>query len=211
MPLNARPRILYLWNATAGRRGIPATRAGTSFHVNTVTTMIRTKEPRTADDLGLDELTAEDIMNTEILTISESWPVSYLAEFLTENSISGGPVVSEDGKLVGVVSATDIVRYDSFPNREPDRHATQMYYHHALENAYSDQDLTSFRFASDTETKVREIMTQTIFSVDAEASVKQIANTMVTGRIHRVLVTRRNELVGIISALDVLRILANGD
>ncbi|MDX1740708.1 MAG: CBS domain-containing protein [Rhodothermales bacterium] len=173
--------------------------------------MIQEKELRTSALPDLEQLRARDIMQPNVLTISEDWHVTHLAEFLTENSISGGPVVSEDGRLLGVVSLTDVVRHDSFPNREPRKHRQHGYYKHALEKEYSDEDLASFRFGLDDEAHVGDIMTPMIFSVEEDASVKEVAVTMVTGRIHRVLVTREDELVGIISALDVLRLLANGD
>jgi len=160
---------------------------------------------------NLERLRARDIMKANVLTISEDWPVTHLAEFLTENSISGGPVVSEDGRLVGVVSLTDVVRHDSFPNREPHREKSHGYYRHALEKDYSEQDLSSFRFGEDDETHVGDIMTPMIFSVEEDASIGEVASTMVTGRIHRVLVTRGDELVGIISALDVLRLIGDVD
>lgn len=173
--------------------------------------MMQEKELRTSALPDLEKLRALDIMQPDVLTISEDWPVARLAEFLTENSISGGPVVSEDGRLIGVVSLTDIVRHDSFPNREPRTGTAHAYYRQALEKDYSDQDLSSFRFGIDDQAHVGDIMTPMVFSVEDDASVKQVAVTMVTGRIHRVLVTRDDQLVGIISALDVIRLLANGD
>ena len=172
--------------------------------------MIRTKELRDAvAATPLEDITAADIMNTNVMTIGYDWPVSYLAEFLTEHSISGGPVVADDGQLLGVVSVTDIVRYDSFPEREPRKEVPPIYYHHALEDLYSPEDLASFRFANDDETRVQDIMTPMLFAVPEDASLRNIAKTMITGRIHRVLVTKGDELVGIISALDVIRLLAN--
>lgn len=174
--------------------------------------MIRTKELRdTIARTPLDEVTAADVMNTEVMTIRHDWPVSYLAEFLTEHSISGGPVVTDEGKLLGVVSVTDIVRHDSFPERRPAKEIAPIYYHHALEDHYSHEDLSSFRFATNDQTTVREIMTPMLFAVPEDAKMLEVAKTMITGRIHRVLVTKGDELVGIISALDVIRLLANGD
>jgi CBS domain-containing protein len=173
--------------------------------------MIKEQEVPNATIPDLDRLFARDIMEPHVLTISEDWPIAHLAEFLTENSISGVPVVSEDGKLIGVVSLTDVVRHDSFPSREPAKTVGRGYYQHALEKDYTDQDLSSFRFGTDDQSHVGDIMTPMIFSVEEDASVKDVAVTMVTGRIHRVLVTRDGELVGIISALDVLRLLAKSD
>ncbi len=174
--------------------------------------MMRTKEvPDTVSRPTLDDITAAEVMNVEVLTIRYDWPVSYLAEFLTEHSISGGPVVTDEGKLLGVVSVTDIVRHDSFPERRPPKEIAPIYYHHALEDHYSHEDLSSFRFASNDQTTVKDIMTPMLFAVPEDAKMREVAKTMITGRIHRVLVTRGDELVGIISALDVIRLLANED
>jgi len=151
--------------------------------------------------------TARDIMTRDILTARADWPVSYLAEFLIEHGISGVPVVDEEDLLVGVASLTDIVRHDSLPAREPDRASASAFYHHDLESGFSEEDLSSFRLGNDNDTSVRDIMTPTVFSVTEDATVSMIAKTMVTGRIHRVLVTGENRLVGIIAAIDVLRLL----
>lgn len=173
--------------------------------------MIDQTAKTTTPNRDIERLRARDIMQPEVLTISEDWPIAYLAEFLTENSISGGPVVTDDGCLLGVVSLTDVVRHDSFPSRQPRTTAIHGYYRQALETDFSDQDLSSFRFGVDDQAHVGDIMTPMVFRVEEDATVKEVAATMVTGRIHRVLVTREDQLVGIITALDVLRLLSNGD
>ena len=56
------------------------------------------------------EVEIAEVMNPRVRTVSEDMPVRDLAEFLVENEISGAPVVDDDGRPVGVVSATDIAR-----------------------------------------------------------------------------------------------------
>jgi CBS domain-containing protein len=51
---------------------------------------------------------------------------------------------------------------------------------------------------------VGDIMTPLVFSVAEDATVQEVAAAMITGRIHRVFVTRAGALVGIISAMDLL-------
>src|SRR5688572_24908905 len=58
-------------------------------------------------------LTARDVMNREVLTVRVDLSVRELAAFLTENQISGAPVVDREGRLVGVVSLTDVAEYDA--------------------------------------------------------------------------------------------------
>ena len=57
-------------------------------------------------------LIAKDIMNPSVISVEENLSVHELANFFTEKMISGAPVVNKDGKLVGVVSLSDIVRND---------------------------------------------------------------------------------------------------
>jgi len=52
---------------------------------------------------------AKDIMTKKVITVSPLTTVKDLAKSLTENNISGVPVADKTGKLLGIVSATDIV------------------------------------------------------------------------------------------------------
>ena len=56
----------------------------------------------------------------------------------------------------------------------------------------------------DGSSKVREIMTPMIFSVDTSASAQEVADTMIRGRVHRLFVMEGGRLVGVISSLDLL-------
>jgi CBS domain-containing protein len=52
---------------------------------------------------------AKDIMTRDIITVSPTMTVKNLAMTLIKNQISGAPVSAKNGKIVGVVSETDIV------------------------------------------------------------------------------------------------------
>ncbi len=52
---------------------------------------------------------AKDIMTKKVITVSPLTTIKDLAKTLTKNDISGVPVVDKTGKLLGIVSATDIV------------------------------------------------------------------------------------------------------
>jgi CBS domain-containing protein len=54
--------------------------------------------------------TVRDIMQRKVITVSPSTSVREISQTLARESIGGVPVVDDDGKVVGVVSATDIVR-----------------------------------------------------------------------------------------------------
>lgn len=153
------------------------------------------------------DLTAKDIMNRYVLSVGMDWSIDQLANFLVENSISGAPVVSEDGKLVGVVSLTDIVRYRSMPATEIKDDEPHEYYIHTSELNYSNEDIESFHVDAESLVSVREIMTPKTFNVSEDMEIYKVADAMIRSNIHRVLVTRDDTLVGIITTMDMLRVI----
>ena len=154
-------------------------------------------------------LTAKDVMNEDVLSVGMDWSVEYLTDFLVENGISGAPVTSEDGKLVGVVSLTDIVRHNSLPGKDSRLDNPYDYYRHGLEHQYAKEDIRSLSIETEPLDTVRDIMTPMIFDVNEDTQVKQVADTMIRGRIHRVFVTREQKLVGVITTVDMLKVIRN--
>ena len=55
---------------------------------------------------------AKDLMSEKVVCVHPETPIHTLIKILIKNHINGAPVVDKDGKLVGVVSKTDIVEYD---------------------------------------------------------------------------------------------------
>jgi len=152
-------------------------------------------------------LTAKDLMNQDVLSVSVDWPIDKLSDFFIENSISGAPAISEDGKLVGVVSLTDIVRHKSMPFKNPQPDVPHEYYLHAPERQYSQAEIESFRVEAESLVTVLDIMTPMTFNINEDTDLQQVADAMIRGRIHRVFVTRDEVLVGIITTMDMLRVI----
>jgi CBS domain-containing protein len=150
-------------------------------------------------------LYAKDIMNPNVLAVGMDWSIEQLANYLIENSISGAPVTSEDGSLLGVVSSTDIVRYRSIPATDVHPGDPHEYYIHCPERKYSPADVESFEIEAESLVTVREIMTPVTLNVQEETPLEQVADAMIRGRIHRVFVTRGKTLVGIITTMDILK------
>lgn len=152
-------------------------------------------------------LSAKDIMIREVLEVKAEWSLQRLVEFLVENSISGAPVTTTEGHLVGVVSLTDIIRHDVLLEKSPESTGVHEYYLHTLESQFTPQDINSFHFENEPMVTVQDIMTPTIFRVDEEETVQSVADTMIRGRIHRVFVTQEEKVIGIISAADMLKVI----
>ncbi len=127
---------------------------------------------------------AADIMQRDILAVSPELPLDSLEEFFASEDISGAPVQNERGQIVGVVSKTDLVR------------------------AFSELDESETIEAARESLTVEDIMTRDVVTVSPDDEVKAVVQRMLDGRLHRVLVARNNELLGIITTFDLLELLA---
>jgi len=149
-------------------------------------------------------LLAKDIMNPDVLSVGPDWSIGQLADFLCANSISGAPVISEDSKLLGVVSMTDLVRQASMPGVNSCLASADESYIHSPERQYSPEEIGTSRIDAQSLVNVRDIMTPVTFNVNEYTRIQDVADAMLRGRIHRVFVTRNESLIGIITTMDLL-------
>jgi CBS domain-containing protein len=152
-------------------------------------------------------ITAADVMNPNVLVVQEDMTVEELARFLVESEISGAPVVDPTGRLVGVVSVTDLARSvaegtDLTPDRSnPDFFVSEW------GGTLRRDEVEELRFGGETEMRARDIMTPAIYSVDAETPIPEVAETLINSHIHRLLVTSGEKVVGIVTSSDLLGLL----
>ena len=151
----------------------------------------------------MEKITASQVMTGQVLCASPDWSVDRLVTFLTDHNISGAPVVSEKGVPIGVVSLTDVARSGALNERSLE---VPPYYRQGLEKLVGRHELGEFHVDFESQTTVADIMTPVVFTMDESASVQEVASAMVTGHIHRVLVTRAKKMVGIISSMDLLQL-----
>ncbi len=155
----------------------------------------------------MENLTAKEIMNTEVLSVNTHMSIQGLADFLFQNAISGAPVISDDGKLIGAVSVTDILCHEAVPEKGVQFNQRHDYYVHTTNDRFSHQDLGAFHVTDEAPTTVNDIMTPRILVVGENDTVQQVADIMIKNRIHRVFVTRDEKPIGIISTADMLKII----
>jgi len=151
------------------------------------------------------DLTAEDLMSRELTTIALPLSVRAAAHQLAEAGISGAPVVNEQGKCVGVLSTTDLVRFlDQGPlaSRRPFRLTEASF--------CSDWEVTELE--SLPEDDVSRYMTSDVVTTSPNTRIGDLARTMLDAHIHRLIVTDPwGRPVGIVSSTDVLAAVAAED
>lgn len=154
--------------------------------------------------------TVNDIMTTNVLSVSDEWSPETLSQFFFDNQVSGAPVVNKSGTLVGVVSLTDLARNNTAPSTDS-RESTVHDYYHDTKTIYgiSQEDLELLHIEAETMTTVKDLMTSVVFSVSPDTSIQKAAETMLKGRIHRLLVTENKKLTGIVTTMDMLKVIAH--
>lgn len=126
-------------------------------------------------------LTARDLMTTSLITFRREQTILEAIQTLTKNGVSGGPVVDESGRLVGVLSELDCLRVL----------ATDEFYHEEQEEGAA---------------LVGRFMTDGGKTISPDLGIYAIAHYFLTTSVRRLpVVTDGDRLVGQVSRRDVLR------
>ena len=146
-----------------------------------------------------------DLMNPDIMTVADDMTTNELARYLVEREISGAPVVDSEGHLIGVVSMTDIGRNMAEPSDDESSRGSNFYGDIAADLTLED---LGQRYVEERVVTVRDVMTPVVHNVPVTASVAEAARIMVDQHIHRLIVTQGKQPVGIITSLDLLKVVA---
>jgi CBS domain-containing protein len=149
--------------------------------------------------------TARDLMTTDVITVTPETPLSEFARICAEDGISGAPVVTVDGRLVGIVTRTDLVRHLA----EGGGRASGGSQDFRALAALGEESLGARPgMASESEAEVLgvvdDIMEPEVLSVPPGEPASSVARRMADRRVHRVVVLEEGRVVGILTSLDVL-------
>lgn len=152
------------------------------------------------------DLVAGDIMTSPVISAYEDMTVKELIRLLQDNQISGMPVVNASGNLVGVVSITDLISLGAGTEAAPEVSESDFHTSPAMDGLSRASGL----FEPEDEIldrPVRGLMSPNAVTAAEQTPVGKIADTMVSHRIHRVIIVRGEAAVGIVSITDILRTL----
>jgi CBS domain-containing protein len=143
---------------------------------------------------------AADLMTRDVATVTPDTSIEHLCDLFRERKITGAPVVDGQGRLVGIVSKDDVL----FRRRgaAARRQETDI-------KALFTSGFVGFQQGGEA-SRVEEIMTRDVLSASEETSVVELSKMMWDRRVHRIPIVRGTVLVGIVSALDVCKGVANG-
>jgi CBS-domain-containing membrane protein len=125
-----------------------------------------------------------DLMQQNVITIEADAPIVEAVGRLADAHVLALPVVDRHGKLIGVLSTTDIL------TAEAER----------TDAASRDQLFQ--------ETSVRDLMTARPLTVSPETDVREAAQQMLYAEVHRLFVEEDGALVGVLSQTDIVTAVA---
>ncbi|HXE73285.1 MAG TPA: CBS domain-containing protein, partial [Candidatus Nitrosotenuis sp.] len=153
-------------------------------------------------------------MRRPVITVRADQGAREAAELLLIRRLSGAPVLDEAGHLVGVVSLADLARMGParpalVPVQKGAFYYRSLWPRHMVpfdpEEEERDERFRLEDFAD--EVRVQDVMTPAAFTVSEDAPLEEAADMMVRGGIHRLVVTRGPEVVGIVTPMDLLPVL----
>jgi CBS domain-containing protein len=136
------------------------------------------------------------LMTTAVVTVPASMPVASLTGLLADRGISSVPVTDNEGKLLGIVTESDLLR------RLAGAEDTPVGW---LRRLIDRPDAQAKHYARTHGLLARDVMTTPVISVGPEATAEHCAAIMERHGIKRLPVLRDDILVGVVSRADLLR------
>jgi CBS domain-containing protein len=147
-------------------------------------------------------LLAKDIMTREPITIHRSASLRELSKLLAEKGITGVPVVDEEKRLLGMISMRDLMMEEVRSLSE------NLDYQDIYELFSSALNVEESEGTSVRQLWVEELMARKVYTASETTPVREICRIMYMYNVHRIPILRDEKLVGLVTAMDVVRVVS---
>jgi CBS domain-containing protein len=146
-------------------------------------------------------LTARDIMTSAVVSVSVDTSLKDLAKKFIETRYSNMPVLDDKGKLVGVISETDLVEY-----QRPLHIPTVMT---LFDGVFALGSEKKFKEEVDrvTATKVGDLYKKNPITCAPDTPVNELAGLMSKHKVHLLPVMDGEQMIGVVARLDLIRVM----
>jgi CBS domain-containing protein len=143
---------------------------------------------------------AHQIMTRPVITVTPETTIVEAANTMLQRHVSGLPVVSKTGKLVGIISEGDFIRRSEIGTERKRGRFLKF----ILGSGKAATD-----FVHEHGGKVGEIMTSEPLTITEDTDLEQIVRLMERNSVKRLPVTRGDQVVGIVSRANLLQAVAS--
>ncbi|TAE55903.1 MAG: CBS domain-containing protein [Nostocales cyanobacterium] len=147
--------------------------------------------------------TVADVMSSDPIVVSPETPLKEAIQILAEKRISGLPVINDAGKLVGIISETDLMWQET--GVTPPAYIMFLDSVIYLQNpATYDRDLHKALGQT-----VGEVMSKNPLTITPEKYVKEAAKMIQDHKVHRLpVLDSAGKVIGILTRGDIIRAMA---
>lgn len=136
-------------------------------------------------------------MTREVFAVGPGTSLETAARLFAQKRIHGAPVVDNSGEVVGVISVADLAD----PDRDySDEGGHSIYF--SLSNGWASVVSGSVDTYPGC---VSDVMTRNVLTIQSDLTIEDAAARMLDLGVHRLLVLENNEMVGILSVVDIVR------
>ncbi|MFH8086630.1 MAG: CBS domain-containing protein [Candidatus Aenigmatarchaeota archaeon] len=149
-----------------------------------------------------------DFMNSNVICVSSEDSIFEAAKIFCEKNISGAPVL-EEGKVVGVISISDIIKFVSMKLQKSDLTQIPSLSLLLFDFIKSSKEYLQMKKEINKilKVKVKDVMTKEVITISPEASLIEAASLMEKNDVNRLPVIENDKLVGIIAREDLIKAL----
>ncbi|VAX17901.1 hypothetical protein MNBD_NITROSPINAE02-618 [hydrothermal vent metagenome] len=144
-------------------------------------------------------VTAKEIMSTKYLAVKADTPVRDLAASLAEPRFYGAPVIDDDGKLIGVVTESDLIY------QHKNLHLPTVFTLFDSVITFGGLHEVEDQIKKMLGSAVADIMSTDVTTVEEGATLEEIATIMSEQHKHFIPVIRDDVLVGVIDRTSLLK------
>jgi CBS domain-containing protein len=144
-----------------------------------------------------------DVMTTDVVVLGRDDTLQNATIWMSRRGISGAPVVDAEGKVVGILSESDILEFAASREGHELDVRSLSFLCLPYERLTRDEEVCH-RYRRVGEAKVKEAMNEEVVTIDADEDVRKALETMVRLGFNRLPVTSRGALIGVVARQDVL-------
>jgi CBS domain-containing membrane protein len=140
-----------------------------------------------------------DVMTRNVIKVKEDADLNEVTTLLSENRISGLPVVNGEDRVIGMITEADVLSMAGLKQG----HAFKDVIRHLL-----GEPLPGTKRSK----RLRDVMTSPAITTGPEADIREIALILDEKRIKRLpVVDEQEKLIGVISRADIVRAIGNNE
>jgi CBS domain-containing protein len=147
-------------------------------------------------------LRVRELMTSEVVRVTPDTPVNTVARLMDERSISGLPVVDEQGQVVGIVTDLDLIVRNT--RLDPPAFFQLLDGRIPLETPGHYRKRVRHMLGAE----ARDVMTEKVVTIGPDEDAEALATLMVKDKVNPVPVVENGRLVGIVSRADVVHLMA---